>query len=76
MIVAAGAAHGESEENRTCGVDTIDGVFQEEFLDDESGFGVVAMVAIEAGGDFLFEGGVGQEVAGKLFDGELVERFV
>ena len=34
------------------------------------------MVSVEAGGDLLVESGVGQEVAGELFDGELVKGFV
>jgi hypothetical protein len=34
------------------------------------------VVPVEAGGDFLLERGVGQEIAGELLDGELVEGFV
>ncbi len=34
------------------------------------------MVAIEAAGDFLIERGVGEHVAGKLLERELVERLV
>ena len=34
------------------------------------------VAAVEAGGDLLVERGVGQQVAGELLDGELVERHV
>jgi hypothetical protein len=33
-------------------------------------------IALHAGGDFLFGGGVGEEVAGELFGDELMEGFV
>ena len=38
--------------------------------------GVGQRVAVEGGGDELVVGRVGQQVAGQLFDGELVERLV
>ena len=76
MIVATGTAHGEAEPDGAGGVDTVDGVFEEEFFHDEPGFRVIAMVTVEAGGDFLIESGVGEEVAGELLDRELVEGLV
>ena len=39
-------------------------------------FAIGQRVAVEAGGDTLFDGGVGQQVARELFDRELVKRHV
>ena len=76
VVVAAGAAEGETHPGGAGGVDAVDDVFDAPFLVDDAAFAVDAMVAMEAGGDDLVKAGAGEEVAGELFDGELVEGFV
>jgi hypothetical protein len=76
VVVAAGAAEGEAHPGGASGVDAVDDVFDAPFLVDDAAFAVDAVVAMEAGGDDLIEARVGEEVAGELFDGELVEGFV
>ena len=73
VIVALGASGGESEPGGGDGVDAIDGAVEAVFGARDAGFAVVERHAVEAGGDALFEGRVGEQVAGDLFDGELIE---
>ena len=76
MVVAFATAHRRAE---PCGGNrarTIRGVFGQIFLRLRAAFARHHVQAIEARGDELFGRWVGQEIAGKLFNGELVERFV
>ena len=76
VVVADGAAGGESEPDLGDGFGAVAGVEDEVFLGDGAALVGGHVAAVEAGGDFLVEGGVGEEVAGELFDGELVEGLV
>ena len=73
VIVANGAAGGEAKPNGDGGVGAVDGVAEDEFFVDAAAFAGGDVAAVEAGGDFLIEGGVGEEVAGELPGGELVK---
>ena len=76
VIVASGAAHGQAEPDGAHGLGAILGVDFGVFLVDDAAFVGGDVAALEAGGDELIERRVGQQVAGELFDGELVERQV
>ena len=76
VIVAAGAAHGQAHPNNGGGLRAIGDVFDAVFLGDDAAFAVGAVVAVEAGGNDLIAGGIRQQIAGQLFDGELVVRHV
>ena len=76
VVVAAGASHRQAEEDGGRGLDAVDGVLDPPFLLDRPGLGDGAVVAVEAGGDLLGQGGVGEPVAGDLFDREAVEGHV
>ena len=76
VVVAFGATHGQSHEGRPQRVDPIHHVFVEVFVGIGSALVVGHVVAHEAGGHPLGHCGVGQQVAGQLLDGELVEGLV
>ena len=76
VVVALGAADGEAEPDGAGGGDAIEDAVDAELFFVDAAFLVDLGVAMEAGGDFLAFGGVGQEVAGELLDGELVEGHV
>ena len=76
MVVAGGAAHRHAEPDRAHRVGAILGVDLGVLVVDDADFVGGDVAALEAGGDALVERGVGQQVAGQLFDGELVERQV
>src|SRR5579875_2143820 len=46
------------------------------FLRDKSAFIGSNVAAVKTGGDQLIESGIGQQIAGQLFDGKLVEGHV
>ena len=73
VVVAGGAAHRHAEPDRAHGVGAILGVDLGVLVFDDAGFVGGDVAALEAGGDALIERGVGKQVAGQLFDGELVE---
>ena len=76
MVVALGAGDGEAE---PCGGGGVDAVEEDDvalFFGDGAAFSVEEVVAIEGGGDELVFGGIGEEIAGELFDGEAVEGHV
>ena len=58
------------------GVGPVYGLFHAVFFAVYAPFAVGQRVAVESGGHALLDGGIGQQVAGQLFDGELVERHV
>ncbi len=72
VIMAAGAAHSEAHPNDGSGLGAVGDVFDAVFFRDDAAFAVGAVVAVEAGRDDLGAGGIGQEIAGELFDGELI----
>ena len=55
VVVAAGAAHRQAEEDRRRGLDAVDGVLDAIFLVDRAGLGDGPVIAVEAGGDPLVE---------------------
>ena len=76
VIVAARAVHGQPQPDGRGGLDAVGAIFGEKFLRNNAAFLVDHVVAVKSRGDFLVKRGIGQEIAGKLFDGELVEREV
>ena len=54
----------------------IDHVLHQELFGDDAPLAVLAVVPVEGGGDSLAQRGFGEQVAGKLFDGELIKRHV
>ena len=76
VVVAARAAQRQPHPHRARRRHPIDHVLDQELLGDDAALAVLAVVAVEGGGDSLLEGGVGEHVAGDLLDGELIERHV
>ncbi len=76
MIVTASTAHREAKPDGGGGFDAVDHVFDEELFGERAALGVLAVVAVEGGGENLLVGRVGQHVSGELLDGELIERHV
>ncbi len=76
MVVALAAADGDAKPDGARGVDAVDDRLNPELLDVDAAFLVDERVAVEAGGDLLIARGMRQQVAGKLLDGEPVERHV
>ena len=74
MVVAAGAAHRQAEPDGGRGLHAVDDGLDAPLFGNDAALGVDAVVAVEAGGDLLVEGGVGQHVAGDLLDRELGRR--
>ena len=70
------AAHGRAEPGDRHGPHAVAGVLGEVFAGLGSPFAGHHVQAVEAGGHELLGRRVGQQVAGKLLDGELVERLV
>ena len=76
VVVAAAAVERQRHPGRAGGLQAVDDRFDEPLLDDATALAVEAVVAVEARGDDLGFQRVRQQVAGELFDGELVERLV
>ena len=76
VIVASRTADRQAEPNGAGGVNPVFGVHHEDFLGDGAAFACGDVAAVESGGDLLFLGGVGKQVAGNLLDGELVEGLI
>ena len=76
MVVATSATDGQAEPGLAGGLEAIDDGFDEPFLSDVAALAIETGVAIEPGGDELIAGGIGQEIAGELVDGELVEGLI
>ena len=70
MVVAAAALQRQPEHGRAEGVHAVSHVLDPPFLDDRAAFVVEAMDAIERGGEPLIGGGVRQQIARELLDGE------
>ena len=73
VVVAGGATHRQAQPDRAGGVDPVLGVHDLHFLFDDPPFVGGDVAAMEAGGDELLRGRVGQQVAGQLVHRELVE---
>ena len=76
VVVAAGASHGQAHPDRGRGVDPVDHVLQLVLLGNGASLEVDHVVAVESGGQPLSGRGPGEQVAGQLLDGELVEGLV
>ena len=76
VVVALGALEGGAEPDGAGGVDAVEDLIDAAFLGFGAGFDVGGGAAMEASGDDLIDGGVGEEVAGDLLDGEAVEGHV
>ena len=73
MIVAAGTEEAHAKPHLGGSGHTVDDVLGAVFLVDNAALNGDGVVTIEAGGDALLQRGVGEQIAGQLFDGELVE---
>ena len=76
MVVAAGAAHRHRHPYGGYRLDAVDHVLDVVLLGNRAALEVDHVVAIEARGNELIAGRIGQQVARDLLDGELVERLV
>ena len=70
------AADGQPQEDGAVGVDLVHDVADVDLLLDRPSLARRDVAAVVARGDELVERGIGQQVAGKLLDDELVERLV
>ena len=76
VVVAAGAAQGEAQPDGGRGLHPVHHVLDGKFVCDDAALAVAPVVAIEAGGDPLFQGGLGEHVPGQLLHGEAIEGHV
>ena len=76
VVVTTGAVEGLGQPNRGCRFHTVRSVFGQEFFGSHTTLLVDHVIAIKPGGHPLFDGSIRQQVAGDLFDGELVEALV
>src|SRR4051812_12507691 len=76
MVVTDSATGGEAEPDLGSSFRAVAGVEDKVFLINGTAFVAGDIAAIKTAGDFLVECVFGQEVAGELFDGELIEGFV
>ena len=73
VVVALRAAHREAHPHGAQGCGAIQHLFVAELLRVGAAFAIGERIAVEAGGDQGIEIALGEQVAGKLLDGELVE---
>ena len=76
VVVAGGAAGGQSEPDRRRGIDAVLGINGGVLLRDGPALACRLQQPVIAGGDLLLLRRAGQHVAGNLFDCELIERHV
>ena len=76
MVVAGGAAGGEAEPDGGGRLNAVDRVSHIVFIVDRTALAGGDVAAVEPGRDPLIEGRLGQEVAGELFNSELVKGLV
>ena len=76
MVVAFAAGHGRSEPGGGGGAHAFRLVFGDVFGVLDAAFLGDLVEAVVGGGDLLWQGGIGQQVAGDLLDGELIEGLV
>ena len=76
MIVAARASHGQAHEHVGGGIHAVGHILHLILFGNRAAFVVDDVVAIKSAGQFLLDGGVGDQVAGQLLDAEAVERHV
>src|SRR5439155_15878451 len=73
VVVALCAGEGDAEKYGGGRVDAIHDTLDTELLGIDAAFLVDLRIAMETTGDLLLEGRIWQQVAGQLFDGELIE---
>ena len=76
MVMALRTFHGEPHPDIRGGLHPVSNILDSEFLGKCASFVTGGVVAIETGGDFLINRGIGNEVAGNLLDRKLVEGLV
>src|SRR5438034_4078824 len=76
VIMTTGATHGQTQPHRSHGAGSIDYLFHPKFLFVHPALAVGASVTVESCSNFFFNGGIWQQVAGKLLHSELIERNV
>ena len=76
VVVAFGASEGQPQPDGAGRVDPVDDAFDAVFLDRISVSLGLGRIPVECRGNPLFRSCPGQQVAGQLFKGELVERHV
>ena len=74
MIVTLGATYRKAQPDSTCGGCPIDDVLKPELLVIDTSFTIRESVPVETSGDPLLDRSVRQQIAGKLFDGELGQK--
>ena len=74
MVVAARTQKTHAHPYLRGGSDAIDDVLGAVFLWNDAALDSDGVIAIEAGGHFLLQRGLWQQVPGKLLDGELIKR--
>jgi hypothetical protein len=74
--MAAGADEGDAKIDGAQGLDAVEGVLGRVFGLDDAALAGAHIAADESSGHLLIDGGVGEEVAGQLLGGELIERLV
>ena len=76
MVVALGTIESGAKENRGSGVDPVKNLVHAVFLRMHAGLDVTGGGAVEAGGNALGRGGVGQQITGDLLDDKLVKGHI
>ena len=72
MIMTTRTADGEAKKSGRRGIHTIDHIFGQVFIRNDSRFGIATVITIESGGQPLLHRGIRQQITGKLFDNKLV----
>ena len=76
VVVATGAFHSQTEKGRAEGMHPVGYVLDAEFFRHASTFDFLRVQTVEAGGEDLVPGGVGNEVSGDLLGDEVVVGLV
>ena len=74
--VTLAALHRQPQPDVGRGLDAVDDILDAILLGDRPALVGRAVIAIEPGGNLLGDGRAGQQIAGQLFDRELIERHV
>jgi len=76
VVVAACAIHRQTEPHRGSGLRAVEDAFHAKFLGINATFGADAVVAVKSSGQDGFGAGIGQQITGRLQQGEAVEGHV
>ena len=76
MIVTLSASHSQSQPHRPYCVGPVDHLLEAELVHVGSTLTVAGGITVESGGNLLFGGGAGENIACDLLDRELVEGHV